>query len=42
MQYLVQEFVAHRWFTVRSFACEQDAQDFARTLGGKTRIKIIN
>lgn len=42
MRYLVQEFVAHKWWTVRSFDNEPDAQSFRDRLSHlKTRIKHI-
>lgn len=36
MKYLVQEFSAHQWNTIRTFDNEQAAQEFATKIAGSS------
>lgn len=41
MTYLVQEFVAHKWFTVRSFTTRAEAEEWLGANRRNYRIKEV-
>ena len=41
-RYLVQEFVAGRWFTVRSYTDRAEAEAHVKWIGAKGRIRELS